>query len=307
MNDLPQEVLVNILLKVEYAYLVKNCIFVNHSWNRIIKHKDFIIHYCKDATECYPRNTSRNTEEIEFCTAYASKMRDMRIPIRALSASSTDDSSQHIAFTITDHVDVFWSSKGTTSEADNEQLIYDIAFEVSIIKFIRISFFKAGWLSHVDGNPPCFTSKLLRIDILNDLEVLVYSSPTFSVAHTSDSQQFNLPKPVFIAKGYKIHLHLIGKTERQLEDNLFYTCVSNFSLGGFVAPNFISDGNNFGKFSDQHFRVIVNKIKAAKMFLLRLSQRIILDRNFANTPQVQFYLDKLSKLEFRLERGISEQ
>ena len=309
LNNLPTEVLYNILLKVDYCFLLTNCALVSHNWKNIITHNDFIIHYCREMIEGYPRNTSRSQTEIEFCQTYfKTKQNKAYIPIKAISASSTDHLSQHVAFTIAEYHKTFWSSTGSRSDEDNELIVYEIGMGIGIIKFMRISFFQANWLPSIDGNNPCFSSKSLRIEILNERGEKIYKSSIFNVVKTNHAQTFHLPKPFFVTEGYKIHLHLMGKAEKQLSDNLYYTCVNNFAIFGISSlaiPFRFTDGN-FTKYTIEEYRFAKHIVFNSKNLLLSFANLITRTPHIINNPRMPYYLEHLGKLNSRRLREMRE-
>jgi len=299
INELPQEILYNILLKLDYTYLITNCSLVNRNWKNFIKGYDLPIHYCREFIEGYPHITTRNSTEIEFCkTVLTTTQNGIHIPLKAISASSTDHLSQHVAFTIAEFFLTFWSSKGSISENDDELIVYEIGSGVAVLKFLKITFFKANWLPEINGRRPCFASKSIRIEINNEKGDKLYVSPIFDVIKSNNPQLFYLPKPFFVNEGYKIKLHLFGKLEKELTDNKFYTCVHNFEIFGisnFIFPFQFKNGI-FMKYSDEEFKLIKHNISYAKNILYKLADYIFRFPNSTENPRILFYLEQLGQL-----------
>jgi len=301
--DFPPEILYNILLKVDYRFLLTNCALVSRNWKNIIRHNHFMISYAFEWIDCYPRNLSRSPTEIDFChTFFTNNQKNYSIPVKAIRASSTDHLSQHIALTIAKNPNTFWSSSGTTSENDDELLVYEVGMGVSVIKVIQISFFQANWLPFSNGRIPCFSSKSIRIEIINERDEIIYRSRNFKMEHRNRPQFFILPKPLFVFEGQKINLHLLGKSERQLTDNLFYTCVNNFSLYGFSSVNFpfqYIDGI-FTKYSEEEHKNLKHAISQSVKILHALATHISRIPNLISGPRMSYYLEQLGKLNPRI-------
>ena len=304
MNSLPTEIINKILLNVDLDFLVKNCLTVNKSWKNEIKSMSFMIDYCIHQIKNFPnlRHKKLSLEEYLIhlrCLSFIKK--NDYISLCLHNASSTDKMLQHAVFTISNHPFAFWSSKGSDNKDSNEILTYGILFEIGIINQLKIRFLKAKWIDNFNENDgyPCFTSENVKVIVENKKNEIIYSSKIFSVEHNDSQQIFNID-PIFVTKDCRIHIHLIGKREAQLDDSKYYVCINSVSFYGIteISLPYEFDGTKFSLIEKEKLVEKIKKVITIKQQLYYISDFIVRNQNNIREENVlEKYLDDFSKGE----------
>lgn len=277
--DLPVDILIQILQKVEHQHLLQKCSLVNKTFLQIIKNPQFPINICLEKFLLYPPINRHLVTEYEpgLCShVLISKIES--IPLKYFEATSTDHISEHMIFSIDQHRDTYWSSVGSVSEDSVDILEYRIAMYIGVIYEVRLNFFEATWLqmTHEYEGYQCFSPKEIKIVI--QTEELTYISPKYDVKHNNLEQSFQLEVPVFVTNRSKIQLYLIGKREKQVIDGLYYVCVNNFGLigvSGINVPYLWDEECGVFKFSEEEMEQSIKYLVKKKMKLYQLSTFLV--------------------------------
>ena len=295
LENLPIDVIQQILTKVEFSQILNECRLVCSVWNSIIKNKRFILEYIQENVINYPNFRSREItpDEMNLFKIITSPYVPSNIVLNTYEASSFDHFSQHHLMTISDDVSVFWSSKGT-SESCDEYITYGISTDIAIIREICFRFFLSQWILK-DGSPVCFSSQSIRIDILDENSRIIYSQP-FQTQHSNSVQRFTFDKPIFVTNSCRIKLNLIGKREKQ--DQLYYSCIKFFKVFGdkdiWLSHDF--DGN---KITKKSFQDIISSIRKLKINIHRINgsaYHCFIHRSNAREERVEAIINMLNKL-----------
>lgn len=295
LENLPIDVIQQILTKVEFSQILNECRLVCSVWNSIIKNKRFIFEYIKENVINYPNFRSREItpDEMNLFKIITSQYVPSNIVLNTYEASSFDHFSQHHLMTLSDDVSVFWSSKGT-SESCDEYITYGISTNMAIIREICFRFFLSQWILK-DCSPVCFSSHSIRIDILDENSRIIYSQP-FQTQHSNSVQRFTFDKPIFVTNSCRIKLNLIGKREKQ--DQNYYSCIKFFKVFGdkdiWLSHDF--DGN---KITKKSFQDIISSIRKLKINIHRINgsaYHCFIHRSNVREERVEAIINNLNKL-----------
>lgn len=125
----------------------------------------------------------------------------------------------------------YWSSKGTPSSNDNEEIIFEIKHSLVLINNFSITPYRSYFQPNYPVYAP-FATQL--IFLLEDKVTPYYESPIYEVLHEGYEQNFELPNPILFCGGF-IKLKLIGKRQPQtVGDEEYYTCLSHVQLTGGI-------------------------------------------------------------------------
>lgn len=295
LENLPIDVIQQILTKVEFSQILNECRLVCSVWNSIIKNKRFIFEYIKENVINYPNFRSREItpDEMNLFKIITSQYVPSNIVLNTYEASSFDHFSQHHLMTLSDDVSVFWSSKGTSEPCD-EYITYGISTNMAIIREICFRFFLSQWILK-DCSPVCFSSHSIRIDILDENSRIIYSQP-FQTQHSNSVQRFTFDKPIFVTNSCRIKLNLIGKREKQ--DQNYYSCIKFFKVFGdkdiWLSHDF--DGN---KITKKSFQDIISSIRKLKINIHRINgsaYHCFIHRSNVREERVEAIINNLNKL-----------
>jgi hypothetical protein len=125
----------------------------------------------------------------------------------------------------------FWSSIGSASPDVDEFLIYEAASPY-LISAVEISFYQAMY----QLGSPCYAPERVRISIGMHADQFEYCTGEIPVSNTPLVQRVDI-HPIMVY-GRVIRVDLIGKVQRQPDDNLFYSCVRYFSASGISLLSF---------------------------------------------------------------------
>eukprot|EP01137_Pigoraptor_chileana_P001742 Opistho-2@39758 len=149
------------------------------------------------------------------------------IQLSAVAASSTDYPEQSIHNTLYNmrqdysafqmHPEMYWSSRGSEDENSSEWLSYRFP-SVHIVKTMLISVYKADW----QRGSPLYAPKTVRFTFSLWGCAPHYVTCVYPVEKSSDVQGFTIAAPVVATS---VTVELIGRTQRQPGDELFYTVI----------------------------------------------------------------------------------
>ncbi|CAN1157542.1 F-box protein At4g00755 [Linum perenne] len=169
----------------------------------------------------------------------------------AISASSTDNYPDESVRNTLEPLErvarrpSYWSSKGQSSAAVPETLLYKIASGACVVTEINIKPFEA----YFQWGSPIYSAKSVRFrlghsnapmdDPMGELcnscsdekMVWTYTSPEFPMAQENRLQNFKLPEPVLCINGM-LMIELIGRAQKQAMDGLFYICICHVQVFG---------------------------------------------------------------------------
>ncbi len=292
IDDLPNDILANILQNIEFNNINNNCKFACKKWLKIINNPYFSVEVCSSTYMNYPNIGFRKitNDEIDCCKKLLTQNEKKNIPLKIYSSSSIDHYSQHHTFSLSENKNIFWSSSGTISSDTNEVLTYGIFMNMAIISSISINFFEAYWLE----GEPCFASNAIIIEITNENSKTIFKQE-FTVEKNNFQQTFNLKNQVFLTKECRILLHLIGKREKQNTDSKYYVCVSNFNIygnSGLSIP-FSFENDKVIKIEKPEFTKLVDKYISLKNRIYMFAELISRIANQNDNIGCRIYLDKL--------------
>jgi len=155
----------------------------------------------------------------------------------AIESSSCDEATQSIHNTLENsyfgsptnpniNTIKFWSSKGSKDINSDEFLIYKLEQPICIVSTIRVTVYKA----YFQTGMPIYSPQFIRISVGFSPNDWHYSSELFPVKQVEEPQYFSLD-PQLVIGGY-VRVDLIGRTQTQPGDNLYYTVLKNFAVDG---------------------------------------------------------------------------
>jgi len=159
--------------------------------------------------------------------------------LKGIEASSQDQDSEKIGNTLKmstkKHPKIalnflpdysYWGSKGEADENSNEYLIYELKAPVCFLSSFSILPFVATFQT---GNP-CYAPQKVQISISTSKsrDDITFTSPVFTVKQTGELQNFELENK-FVYGSFLI-VDLFGRTQTQLSDLLYYTCIDYLEL-----------------------------------------------------------------------------
>ena len=167
-----------------------------------------------------------------FANVFAIAFSNAAMGVRA---SSTDFADQGIEHTVKSNQSVesmmrtYWSSRGSADPLSSELLEYAFIHPVCVVRSVALRVFEANWQ---EGHP-LYAPRAARFrfgfgpdDIHTVFEVK-------AVKRVATVQHWALPGPVVASW---MAVELIGRTQTQPSDNLYYTCLSY--VGASCAPRF---------------------------------------------------------------------
>ncbi|KAF2068828.1 hypothetical protein CYY_009850 [Polysphondylium violaceum] len=146
----------------------------------------------------------------------------------AIESSSCDEASQSIHNTLIENTDdtKFWSSKGAKDINSDEHLIYKLEQPISIVSTIRVTVYKA----YFQTGMPIYSPQFIRISVGFSSHDMHYQSELYPVKQIEEPQYFYI-EPQLVIGGY-VRVDLIGRTQTQPGDGLYYTVLKNFAVDG---------------------------------------------------------------------------
>jgi hypothetical protein len=179
----------------------------------------------------------------------------------ALEASSTDQQEEELGLSLsplarTRRLACYWSSAGSADAGSAEAAAFALAHPLCIVTAVQVRPYRA-WFQR---GAPIYAPRALRVR-LGDFNLFdsagrpsvegtparaaarvaelaaaagapappphawAYASPELPVARADALQTFVLPEPVLVAGGL-LALELLGRTQRQEVDGLYYTCLT---------------------------------------------------------------------------------
>ncbi|CAN1236813.1 F-box protein At4g00755 [Linum grandiflorum] len=162
----------------------------------------------------------------------------------AISASSTDNYPEESVRNTLEPLDRV-ASKGQSSDAVPENLVYKLASGICVVTEINIKPFQA----YFQWGSPIYSPKSVRFrlghssspmddptgELCNSCSdqkmVWTYTSPEFPMTQENRLQKFTLPEPVMCVNGM-LMVELLGRTQKQAMDGLFYICICNVQVMG---------------------------------------------------------------------------
>jgi hypothetical protein len=135
----------------------------------------------------------------------------------------------------------YWSSAGTASLHDNEEILCSPNHSLMVITAFQIT----PYQSFFHPNFPIYAPYSTQLQfVLPDRTTVYYESPPYEVASTSSDQLFALPRPQLFCGGF-IKIRLLGKRQAQpVGPSDFYTCLSHVSVLGKSLTDFQSKLTN---------------------------------------------------------------
>jgi hypothetical protein len=132
----------------------------------------------------------------------------------------------------------YWSSKGTSSQDDNEELVFTPQHSLLLISSFQIT----PYQSFFHPNFPIYAPFSVQLQFVSSTNqnLSYYDSPVFNMEPTSLQQSFQLPHPVLFCSG-NIKIRLFGKRESQpIGPSDYYVCLSYVGVSGKILSEYES-------------------------------------------------------------------
>ena len=113
----------------------------------------------------------------------------------------------------------YWSSRGSGDPASGERLEYALAHPVCVVRSVALRAFQASWQ---EGHP-IYAPRSVRFHFGFGPDSVHAVFTVDHVQRTSALLRWTLPGPVVASW---IGIDLLGRTQTQPSDNLYYTCLS---------------------------------------------------------------------------------
>ncbi len=300
--NLPEEIVRQILLNIEFTKIYRECSLVCSDWNEIIKNKKFLINKMCNEIVNYPSNPREvSDQELCLCRKYINNYDiNFALAFSAYGSSSFKDLIFHYTFAIAENPKCFWISKETEDSFD-EWLSYGLTFDAEFISELRIIFAEITNPNNREQKF-CFAPFSIRIEIKNGNGDIIYIQ-SFSVEHTSSKQVFIFNKPIFLTLDCRVIVHFIGKREK-IPGKGYYVGVKElffYGKGGTHYP-FYYDGNNFGRKSNQEFKEMVSFLILCKNKLYSCAEFCIANKSRLSPAQIEQLKDFLNQVGIFVSR-----
>eukprot|EP01132_Coremiostelium_polycephalum_P004581 gene4581-5718_t len=191
--------------------------------------KNRVVRFYTDEIEPYSQDRKcwkRLYRELGLVTLY----NNYDLISKAIERSSCDSEDQDIGNTL-DTNRSFWSSSGSPDVDSSEFLTYQFE-QPSLVSAVRIHLYKAFYQSSM----PTYAPQRIKISVgfSKNLEEMHYTSDEFFVEVTDQPQTFYLEPRLVV--GNFIRIDLLGRVQKQSNDNLYYTvlrfvCVNGIPIG----------------------------------------------------------------------------
>lgn len=153
------------------------------------------------------------------------------LAVRAVMCSSVDE-QQVPSNVLTDESDAYWSTSGTPDQNVEEWIIIQLKQPVSIVRSVSVRFWAAWWLPE----RPVYSASQLQIEMGHTQGRMHNISEVLDVRASSTLQQFRLDAGPLCKSGEYLKVKLLGKTQMQLEDGLYYIVVNRITVQGKALP-----------------------------------------------------------------------
>lgn len=281
-NALPEEIIQQILLKVEFSQIFNECALVCSDWNKLINNKQFLINKMKETVLNYPDTFRDLTEdEFNFCKKYIQNInKNTGIPLATYESSSFCNIYHHYTFAIAENPNCFWVSKGY-EESNDEYLTYGICFDIAIIKNLQIQFAN---FSDQDGSNILLIPYSVKIEIKNGKGKLILSQ-SFDVELNCLNHIFTFSKEIFMTSDCRIRVYLIGKREKYPLSQKYHVGIKRlyfYGKAGVEYPYYFNETIKKKPYEDIVFKcreIIFNKNLLHKMSEYCDKNRNLLTRN----------------------------
>jgi hypothetical protein len=132
----------------------------------------------------------------------------------------------------------YWSSKGSSSQNDNEELIFTPKHSLLLISSFQITPYQSFFHPNFPIYAP-FSVQLQFVTSTNQ-DASYFESPVYQIESTSLKQSFQLPHPIIFCGG-NIKVRLFGKRESQpIGPSDYYLCLSYVGVSGKILSEFES-------------------------------------------------------------------
>lgn len=262
IQNLPQELLQLILLKIDSSQIYKECKLVCSDWNNIIKTNQFFQEYINEQIINNKALIDNNQLSKEILSKIHNNLYSL-VQISIYESSSYKNIYTHHLNTLSNHYKCFWCSSGTNAET-NEYLIYGISFDIGIIRQCHINF----WENELGTKDKYHFPSIGIIFEFIDCNNKIFYSEKY-IIDNEPKQIFQFMKPIFLTKYDRIKINFIGKRYSSFSDKLFYLCVSSILFFGNngLHLSYKIENNKFIKMSE----VEINK----KNYIISLSKEQI--------------------------------
>jgi hypothetical protein len=179
----------------------------------------------------------------------------------ALEASSTDQPEEELGLALsplarTRRLACYWSSAGSADAGSAEAAAFHLAHPLCLVTAVQVRPYRA-WFQRgapiysplslrvrlgdfnlfdsagdpsIEGTPARAAARVAALAAAAGApapppHAWAYASPEFPVARADALQTFVLPEPVLVAGGLLV-LEILGRTQRQEVDGLYYTCLT---------------------------------------------------------------------------------
>ncbi|KAL3162180.1 hypothetical protein ABBQ32_009887 [Trebouxia sp. C0010 RCD-2024] len=167
----------------------------------------------------------------------------------ALQASSTDRPQEHIRRVLDPSTRIrgfmgacYWCSGPSDDEDSTETLDFKLAHPLCVVRHIIVQPFRAAF----QPGSPVYAPKRVRFHFAGSLQDLASanqphsrctSTPEYPVENNDQQQHFRLPDT--LCAGGFVRVELIGRVQRQQQDNRYYTCILYVKVRGTPVHGFL--------------------------------------------------------------------
>ncbi|KAK9830652.1 hypothetical protein WJX74_000319 [Apatococcus lobatus] len=182
-------------------------------------------------------------------------------PLYASSTDNAEETVENVAWPMKGRrtgqiwpgVARYWSSKGNAVEHSDEQVLLRLAHPACLVREVQIQAFKAEFqagapvyapqrVSFVMGGVDCFEANGRPRPSPNILAAVSHqsqqhSTPQLAMQKNAHLQRFEIPPTPCFGGLLQVNLH--GRTQRQSDDDLWYTCIAHIRVIGTPIYNFV--------------------------------------------------------------------
>ncbi|DBB00465.1 TPA: hypothetical protein ACH3X3_002177 [Trebouxia sp. C0006] len=182
----------------------------------------------------------------------------------AVQASSTDNDEERIQNVLQPSARMrgffnacYWSSGPSEDVDSSEALDFKLAHPVCVVHEVHLQPFKA----YFQPGQPLYPSKAVRFHFASSLQQLEcaagensssscchFCTAEYPVENSDSLQRFSIP-PTLCIGGF-VRVELIGRVQRQQEDNRYYTCIRYVKVVGTPVYGFLPSTSQPSRSSD---------------------------------------------------------
>ncbi|KAL0047192.1 hypothetical protein WJX82_009068 [Trebouxia sp. C0006] len=274
IDSLPEEVLARVLSLLQPCQLHWVERVNKRLRNSVVQHDLWRIHCNRSCTNFQAAVEGSDSESLRQVLTELRRLSDAQSPCtcsakesliaEAVQASSTDNDEERIQNVLQPSARMrgffnacYWSSGPSEDVDSSEALDFKLAHPVCVVHEVHLQPFKA----YFQPGQPLYPSKAVRFHFASSLQQLEcaagensssscchFCTAEYPVENSDSLQRFSIP-PTLCIGGF-VRVELIGRVQRQQEDNRYYTCIRYVKVVGTPVYGFLPSTSQPSRSSD---------------------------------------------------------